>query len=124
MTRLIHLNSPIGVNSMSLRSLFSMFTVLVISTALILGLAVTPTMAGSSRITKGTEQLPKIDAAAEKVAERSSPMGLEEIEARSKGGLNEIQGSADVNKMHKADTSKPGPAIAKKIDKALDKMTK
>jgi hypothetical protein len=109
---------------MSFRSLFSMFTVLVISAALILGLAVTPTMAGSSSVTKGTEQLPKIDDAAAQVAERSAPMGLEEIEARSKGGLNEIQGAADANKMHKADTSQPGPAIAKKIDKALDKMTK
>ena len=108
---------------MSCRSLFSMFSVLVISAALILGLAVTPTMAASN-INKGTEQLPKIDAAAEQVAEKSAPMGLEEVEARSEGGLNEIQGSADANKMHKADTSKPGPAIAKKIDKALEKVTK
>jgi hypothetical protein len=102
-----------------------MFTVLIISAALILGLAVTPSMAGSSSVTKGTEQLPKIDAAAEKVAEKSSaPMGLEEVEARSAGGLNEIQGSLDASKMHKADTSKPGSAIAKKIDKALDKVIK
>ncbi|WP_310424640.1 hypothetical protein [Chamaesiphon sp. VAR_48_metabat_135_sub] len=109
---------------MSFRSLFSMFTVLVISVALLLGLAVTPTMAGSSSVTKGVEQLPQIDAEAGKVAEKSAPMGLEEVEARNEGGLNEIQGSADANKMHKADTSKPGPAIAKKIDKALEKVTK
>ena len=109
---------------MSFRSLFSIFTVLVISAALILGLAVTPTMAGSSSPTKGTEQLLKTDAAAEQVAEKSAPMGLEEVEARNKGGLNEIQGSVDADKMHKADTSKPGPAMAKKIDKALDKVTK
>jgi hypothetical protein len=109
---------------MSFRSLFSMFTALVISVALILGLAVTPSMAGSSSVTKGTEQLNKIDDAAAQVAERSSPMGIDEIEARNEGGLNEIQGSADANKMHKADTSKPGPAIAKKIEKALDKLTK
>jgi hypothetical protein len=51
-------------------------------------------------------------------------MGLNEIEARSQDGLNEIQGSADADKMHKADTSKPGPAISKKIEKALDKLTK
>jgi hypothetical protein len=113
-----------GVNIMSFRSLFSMLTVLIISVALIFGLSVNPSMAGSSSVTKGTEQLPKIDAAAEKVAEKSGPMGLAEVEARSKGGLNEIQGSADANKMHKADTSKPGPAMAKKIDKALDKVIK
>jgi hypothetical protein len=81
-------------------------------------------MAGSSSVTKGTEQLPKIDDAAAQVAERSAPMGIEEIEARNKGGLNEIQGAADENKMHKADTSKPGPAISKKIEKVFDKMTK
>jgi hypothetical protein len=109
---------------MSFRSLFSMFTVLIIAAALIISLAVAPTMAGSSKVTKGTEQLPKIDDAAAQVAERSSPMGLGEIEARSQGGLNEVQGAADADKMHKADTSKPGPAIAKKIEKALDKITK
>jgi Cu/Ag efflux protein CusF len=113
-----------GKNIMSFRSLFSMFAVLVVSAALILGLAVTPAMAGSSSVTKGTEQLPKIDAAAEQVAEKSAPMGLEEVEERNEGGLNEIQGSADANKMHKADTSKPGTALAKKIDKALDKVVK
>jgi hypothetical protein len=109
---------------MSFRSLFSMFATLIISAALILGLAVMPTMAGSSSLNKATEQLPKIDDAAAEVAERSAPMGSKEIEARSKGGLNEIQGSADAEKMHKADTSKPGPAIADKMDKALSKATK
>lgn len=109
---------------MSFRSLFSMFGVLVISVALILGLAVNPTLAGSSSVTKGVEQLSKIDKAAAQVAERSTPMGIKEIEARSESGLNEIQGAADANKMYKADTSKPGPAIAKKIEKALDKLTK
>jgi Cu/Ag efflux protein CusF len=109
---------------MSFRSLFSMFTVLIISAALILGLAVTPSMAGSSSVTKGTEQLSKIDAAAEDVAGRSSAMGIDEIEARSAGGLNEIQGSLDANKMHKADTSKPGSAVADKVEKALEKATK
>jgi hypothetical protein len=109
---------------MSVRSLFSMLTILVISTALIFGLIVPPTIAGSSKVTEGTEQLPKIDAAAEQVAGRSAPMELNEIEARSQGGLNEIQGAADADKMHRADPAKPGPAIAKKIEKALDKITK
>jgi hypothetical protein len=96
---------------------------LICSVALNFGTAA-PSIAGSSSITKGTEQLTQIDDKAAKIAERSSPMGLAEIEARSKNGLNEIQGSADKNKMYKADTSKPGPAIAEKIEKALDKVTK
>ncbi len=109
---------------MSLRSLFSMFATLVVSAALILGLATSPSLAGSSSVTKGTEQLPEIDAAAAAVAERSSPMELDEIEARSQNGLNAVQGSADASKMHKADRSKPGPAISGKIEKALDKISK
>jgi hypothetical protein len=109
---------------MSFRSSFSMFAALVISAVLLLGLTATPSMAGSSSVTKGTEQLNKIDDKAAKIAERSSSMGLAEIEARSQDGLNEIQGSADKSKMYKADTSKPGPAIAEKIEKALDKVTK
>ncbi len=64
---------------MSFRSLFSMFSVLVISVALLLGLAVNPSIAGSSSVTKGVEQLPKIDEAAAKIAERSAPMGIKEI---------------------------------------------
>lgn len=109
---------------MSFRSLFSTFATLVIFAALLFGLAAVPALAGSSSVTKGTEQLSKIGAAAEKVAERSSPMKLEEIEARSKGGLNEIQGSLDTNKMYKADTSQPGPAVSKEIDKLLNKAVK
>jgi hypothetical protein len=109
---------------MSFRALFSMFTMLVISAALIFGLIATPTLAGTSKVTKGTDQLSKTDAAAAQVAERSTPMGLEEIEARSKGGLNEIQGAADADKMYKANPAEPGPAIGKKIEKALDKITK
>ncbi len=113
-----------GTNIMSFQPLFSMLTALIISVALMFGLSVNPSMAGSSSLTKGTEQLPGIGAAAEQVAERSSPMKLKEIESRSKNGLNEIQGSADASKMHKADPSEPGVALANKIEKALDKVTK
>lgn len=109
---------------MSFRSLFSIFTLLVVAAALILGLSITPSLADASSPTKGTDQLLKTDAAAAEVAEKSGPMGLKEVEARNKGGLNEVQGAADANKMYKADESKPGPAMAKKIDKALDKIIK
>lgn len=78
----------------------------------------------TSSVTKGETQLPETISATEEVAEKTAPMGLKEVEARNKNGLNEVQGSADIDKMYKADTSKPGTALAKKIDKTLDKIAK
>ena len=110
---------------MSFRSLLVMFSMFVCSAMLFLGLTMSPTLAAlASNPTEGTAQMPEAMAAAEDVASKSSPMSLEEIEARNKGGLNEVQGSADVDKMYRSDTSKPGPAIARQLEKAIDKSTK
>ncbi|MBD2327993.1 hypothetical protein [Alkalinema sp. FACHB-956] len=110
---------------MSFRSLFAMFSMFVCSAMLFLGLTMSPTLAApASNPTEGTAQMPESMAAAEDVASKSAPMNLEEIEARNKGGLNEVQGSADADKMYRSDTSKPGPAIARKLEKAIDKVTK
>jgi len=74
-----------------------------------------------SKPTDGTEQLKKIDDKAQQ--EINNPaMSLEEIEKRAQNGLNEVQGSADKNKMHTSNSSEP--AIGKKLEKALDKITK
>ncbi len=109
---------------MSFRSLFSMFAVFVCAAALIFGINATASLAGTSSLSKGETQLDQTTAATEDVAGKPAPMGLEEVEARNKNGLNEVQGSADADKMYKADRSKPGPALAKKLDKALNKITK
>ena len=85
---------------------------------------VTPAQAGmmsKSKPTDGTTQLNKIDDKAQKTIDNPA-MDLEEIEKRSQNGLNEVQGSADKNKMYKSDSSEP--AIGNKIEKALDKVTK
>ncbi len=108
---------------MSFRSLFSMFATLICTAALVLGLVAAPSFAAGSDVTKGETQLPETISATEDVAEKPAPMGIEEVTERNKNGLNEVQGSADVDKMYKANTSKPGTALAKKIDKALNKMT-
>jgi hypothetical protein len=50
---------------------------------------------------------------------------MEEIQARNKGGLNEIQGNADADKM--IDKSQPGKSdsdFVRKIDKELNKKSK
>lgn len=118
---------------MSFRSLFSMFSLLLCSTLLLLGLTMAPSLAlhssdqrseQGSDPTKGTAQMPEAMKAAEDVAAKSAPMSLEEVEERNKGGLNEIQGDADKDKMYNSNTNKPGPAIVKDIKKAIDKVKK
>ncbi|MCX5964367.1 MAG: hypothetical protein NT070_14870 [Cyanobacteria bacterium] len=126
---------------MSFRSLFSMFSLLLCSALLFLGLTVAPSLAlhssdqtSNQRIdqrceqgsdpTKGTAQMPESMKAAEDVAAKSAPMSIEEVEERNKDGLNEIQGDADKDKMYNSNTDKPGPAIVKDIKKAIDKAKK
>lgn len=123
---------------MSFRSLFSMFSLLLCSALLFLGLTMAPSLAlhnndqssnqkndqrskPGSDLTKGTAQMPEAMKAAEDVAAKSAPMSIEEIEERNKDGLNEIQGDADKDKMYKSNTDKPGPAIVQDIKKAIDK---
>lgn len=76
---------------------------------------------GKSKPTDGVEQLKKIDDKAQQEIDNPA-MNLEEIEKRAQGGLNEVQGAADKDKMHTSNSSEP--AIGKKIVKALDKVTK
>lgn len=109
---------------MSFRSLFSMFSLLLCSALLFLGLTMAPSLAlQGSNPTKGTAQMPETMKAAEDVA-KSDPMSMEEIAERSKGGLNGVQGDADKDQMYKSNTNKPGPAIVQDIKKAIDKAKK
>ena len=77
-------------------------------------------MSSKSKPTDGTTQLNKIDDKAQKTIDNPA-MDLAEIEKRSQNGLNEVQGSADKNKMYKSDSSEP--VVGKQIEKALDKIT-
>jgi hypothetical protein len=86
--------------------------------------SVTPAQAAylpKSKPTDGTTQLNKIDDKAQQEIDNPA-MNLEEVEKRAQNGLNEVQGSADKNKMYTAKSSEP--AVGKKIEKALDKITK
>ncbi len=55
--------------------------------------------------TKGTVQLDKIEQNTEKALDAPAT-SLKTIEKRSKGGLNEVQGAADRNKMRNPNNSK------------------
>ncbi len=80
-----------------------------------------PVLAGMSAMTKGVEQLDKIDEKS-KDALRNPATTPEEIESRSQGALNEVQpNAADRNKMYRSSETTP-PAV-KQVEKALNKLT-
>lgn len=75
--------------------------------------------ASKSMLTKGTTQLNKIEAKTQEAID-SPAMTAQEIAERSKGGLNEVQGSADRNKMYRSrDTELP---VVKQAEKAIQNM--
>ena len=79
-----------------------------------------PAIAANSDPTEGTVQLDKIFENTEKAIE-SPATDIKTIEERSKGGLNEVQGTADYGKM--VDSGNPESPVARKVEKALDKVT-
>ena len=106
----------------AIRPVQFLFTVLICTILFVAN--VVPAQAGmmssKSKPTDGTTQLNKIDDKAQKTIDKPA-MDLVEIEKRSQNGLNEVQGSADKDKMYRSNSSEP--AIGKKIEKALDKIT-
>jgi hypothetical protein len=76
-------------------------------------------LAAQSMLTKGTVQLNKIEAKTQEAID-SPAMTAGEIAERAKGGLNEVQGSADRNKMYRSsDEELP---VVKQAEKAIQKM--
>jgi hypothetical protein len=78
-----------------------------------------PVIAGGSNPTEGTVQLDQIQEKTQAAID-SPATDLKTIEERSKGGLNEVQGSADYEKMIDSDdTELP---VVEKAEKALGKI--
>ena len=76
-------------------------------------------LADKSMPTKGTVQLNKIEAKTQEAID-SPAMTAGEIAERAKGGLNEVQGSADRNKMYRSnDEELP---VVRQAEKAIRKM--
>jgi hypothetical protein len=99
------------------RILFSIF----FSILLIFSSSVPALAAKTSPLTKGTVQLDKIEQKTQEAID-SPTTSLKEIEKKGKGGINEIQGSADREKMIRSKgTELP---VVKQTEKALDKMSK
>jgi hypothetical protein len=92
-----------------------------------LSLVTAPSLAGGMFEGKKAESpTQNIMKAAEDIANPDKkPMSMEEIQARTNGGLNEIQGKADADKM--IDESKPGKPdsdLLRKMDKEMNKKSK
>ncbi|MCP2727378.1 low temperature-induced protein [Limnofasciculus baicalensis] len=79
------------------------------------------TLAAKNIPTKGTVQLDKIEQKAQKAID-SPAMSLETIEKRSQGGLNEVQGDADRDKMNSSND--PKLPVVKQAEKALSNIQK
>ena len=107
---------------MTIRRLSRWFaTVCVCALVFLASLPLSPAFAGvKSDPTDGPAQLDESLKAAEKVAE-SAPMSMQEVQARSQRGLNEVQADADMDEMiPQKHPDQPGPAILKDIKHTLD----
>lgn len=76
----------------------------------------------SSSVNKGEANLNKIQAKTDELAQQEPP-SLEEVEQRNKGGLNEVQGKADIGKMVSPEDAQGTVSPKDQIQKALDKLT-
>jgi hypothetical protein len=75
-----------------------------------------------SKPTDGTAQLGKIEARSQDIAEsKVAPGSMEEAEARAQGGLNEVQGAADKDKMSRPSNSQNATTVTDQVGKALKK---
>jgi hypothetical protein len=75
-----------------------------------------------SKPSDGTAQLGKIEARSQDIAEsKVAPGSMEESEARAQGGINEVQGAADKDKMSRPSNSQDATTVTDQIGKALKK---
>jgi hypothetical protein len=111
----------------SIVSLSTRLATVLCAVVMFLSLVAAPSLAGGMFEGKKAESpTQNIMKAAEDIANPDKkPMSMEEIQARTNGGLNEIQGRADADKM--IDKSKPGEPdsdLVRKMDKEMSKKSK
>lgn len=72
--------------------------------------------------TSGEANLLKIEKEAQE-AVLDDPYSLEQTQKKANEGLNEIQGTADIDKMKRPENSQGTLSIEQKVQKALEKVT-
>ncbi len=76
-----------------------------------------------SNPTEATDQLLETQRETDEVA-KSAPLGLKETQQRtSGGGLNEIQGTADAEKMNRPENSQEAVSVEEEVSNFLKKVT-
>jgi hypothetical protein len=76
----------------------------------------------TSKPTDGTAQLGQIEARSQDIAEsKVAPGSIEESAERAKGGINEVQGAADKDKMSRPSNSQNATTVVEQVSKALKK---
>ncbi|MGQ4646415.1 low temperature-induced protein [Lyngbya aestuarii] len=76
-----------------------------------------PAAAASSSPTKGEDQLKRIEQKSEEVL-KSGPRGLKETTSEANKGINEVQGSADVEKMKQGE-SQNATSVEQQVKEAV-----
>ncbi|MGB3403746.1 MAG: low temperature-induced protein [Microcoleaceae cyanobacterium] len=80
-----------------------------------------PTFAVSSSLTDGEEQLQQIEQESKEVL-KSNPRSLEEVQADTEGGLNGVQGKANINKMSNPQNTGMAKSVEQQIDDKLKEL--
>lgn len=109
------------------RSLLNRLAKVFYTVIMFFGLVAAPSFAGGLFGTEPSDApMPNIMKDAEDIANpNKQPMSLAEIQARTNGGLNEIQGTADIDKMiDKSQPGKPDSEIVQELDEQVKKSTK
>ncbi|HLO85413.1 MAG TPA: hypothetical protein VK203_10470 [Nostocaceae cyanobacterium] len=75
-----------------------------------------------SEPTEGTTQLLETQRKTDEAA-KSPPIGLRETQEKTKGGLNEVQGTADFEKMKRPENSQSATSVEQEVRGFLEKIT-
>jgi len=112
---------------MKLTQLLAQFLTRIMVMVYVCGLMVfiniAPAIAGQSSLNKGAQQMPNIQVKAEAALEdamEAAPYGSNKVQYESKG-LNEVQGTADYDKMQSGANGDTPPAVLE-LEKSLGKV--
>jgi hypothetical protein len=72
--------------------------------------------------TEATTQLLETQRRTDEAA-KSPPIGLRETQEKTRGGLNEVQGTADIEKMKRPENSQTATSVEQEVQGFLEKIT-
>ncbi len=75
-----------------------------------------------SDLKEGTTQLLETQRQTDK-ATKAPPLGLKETQEKTKRGINEVQGDADIDKMKRPENSKSATSVPEEVEGFLEKIT-